>query len=258
MRPAGEAAARCIGGFSCAAQRKESLRHFASRHALDIEGLGDKLVDQLVERGLVSGPADLYALEAAQLCALERMGEKSATNLVAAIAASRRTTLARLLFGLGIPDVGESTARALAEHFGSLEALAAASIEALLDVPDVGPAIAASVQGFFRSAAHRRELERLRNAGLAWPEHAPRPAAAQGPLHGLCIVLTGTLQGRTREAASEKLRELGARVSGSVSAKTSYLIAGAEAGSKLDKARTLGVRVLGEAGLEELLAGRRP
>ena len=258
VRPAGEAAARCIGGFSCAAQRKESLRHFASRHALDIEGLGDKLVDQLVERGLVSGPADLYALEAAQLCALERMGEKSATNLVAAIAASRRTTLARLLFGLGIPDVGESTARALAEHFGSLEALAAASIEALLDVPDVGPAIAASVQGFFRSAAHRRELERLRNAGLAWPEHAPRPAAAQGPLHGLCIVLSGTLQGLTREAASERLRGLGARVSGSVSAKTSYLIAGAEAGSKLDKARALGVRVLGEAGLEELLAGRRP
>ena len=259
VRPEGEVAARCLGGFSCPAQRKEALRHFAGRRALDIEGLGERLVDQLVERGLVSGPADLYGLGVAQLAELERMGEKSAANLVAAIAASRHTTLPRLLFGLGIPDVGEATAQALAAHFGALEALAAASVEALQEVPDVGPAIAASVHGFFRSVAHRRELERLRAAGLEWPQQAARARAAEpGPLHGLTIVLTGTLEGLTREAAGERLRALGAKVAGSVSAKTSYLVAGAEAGSKLDKARALGVRVLDEAGLGELLAGRRP
>jgi DNA ligase (NAD+) len=258
VRPADEAAARCVGGFSCAAQRKESLRHFASRRALDIEGLGDKLVEQLVERGLVSGPADLYALQVPQLAELERMGEKSAANLVAAIARSRRTTLPRLLFGLGIPDVGESTAQALAAHFGTLAALQQASVEALQEVADVGPAVAASVHGFFRSALHRRELERLRAAGLSWPEHAPRAAAAAGPLQGLTIVLTGTLADLTREAASERLRALGAKVAGSVSAKTSYVVAGTEAGGKLDKARQLGITVLDEGGLGELLAGRRP
>ncbi|MFO1410083.1 MAG: NAD-dependent DNA ligase LigA [Steroidobacteraceae bacterium] len=259
VRAEGESAARCVGGFSCAAQRKEALRHFASRRALDIEGLGEKLVDRLVDLGLVNGPADLYGLEAGQLADLERMGAKSAANLVAAIAERRRTTLPRLLYGLGIPDVGESTAQALAAHFGGLEALAAASPEALQEVPDVGPAIAASVHGFFDSAAHRRELERLRAAGVEWPEEAPRAAAVeQGPLHGLTIVLTGTLDGLTREAAGERLRALGAKVAGSVSARTSYVVAGAEAGSKLDKARALGVPVLDEAGLGELLAGRRP
>ncbi len=259
VRAEGEAAARCVGGFSCAAQRKESLRHYASRRALDIEGLGERLVDQLVERGLVSGPADLYALTANQLAELDRMGAKSAANLVAAIAASRRATLPRLLYGLGIPDVGESTAQALAAHFGSLAALAQASLEALQQVPDVGPAIAASVHGFFRSAAHRRELERLRMAGVEWPEQPPcRALVEAGPLQGLTIVLTGALAALTRDQAAERLRALGAKVAGSVSAKTSYVVAGAEAGSKLDKARALGVRVLDEAGLGELLAGRRP
>jgi DNA ligase (NAD+) len=259
VRAEGEAAARCVGGFSCPAQRKESLRHFASRRALDIEGLGDKLVDQLVERGLVSAPSDLYGLDVTRLAELERMGEKSAANLVEAIAASRRTTLPRLLFGLGIPDVGEATAQALADHFGNLDALAAASSEALQEVPDVGPAVAASVHGFFHTAAHRRELERLRRAGLEWSERGARAERAPPrPLSGLTIVLTGTLSGFTREEASERLRALGAKVAGSVSAKTSYLVAGAEPGSKLDKARSLGVPVLEEAGLRELLAGRKP
>ncbi|MCC7464295.1 MAG: NAD-dependent DNA ligase LigA [Gammaproteobacteria bacterium] len=258
VRGAGAAAARCLGGFSCSAQRRESLRHFASRTALDIEGLGERLVGQLVEQGLVSGPADLYSLAAEQLVGLEHMGEKSAANLLAAIDASRHTTLDRLLFGLGIPDVGESTARSLAGHFGSLDALAEAPLEALQQVPDVGPVIAASVHGFFRSPAHRRELQRLRAAGLVWPEHAPPAAEEPGPLHGLTIVLTGTLAGQTRESASERLRALGAKVATSVSARTSYLVAGAEAGSKLERARALGVRVLEEAGLGELLAGRRP
>jgi DNA ligase (NAD+) len=259
VRTEGEAAARCVGGFSCPAQRKESLRHFASRRALDIEGLGDKLVDQLVERDLVRAPSDLYALDAAQLAGLERMGEKSAANLVEAIGSSRRTTLPRLLHALGIADVGEATAQALAGHFGGLDALAGASLEQLQEVPDIGPAIAASVHGFFHTAAHRRELERLKQAGLVWPEQPARAgAAAPRPLSGLTIVLTGTLSGYTREEAGEQLRALGAKVAGSVSAKTSYVVAGAEAGSKLDKARALGVPVLDEAGLGVLLAGRKP
>ncbi|MCC7464236.1 MAG: NAD-dependent DNA ligase LigA, partial [Gammaproteobacteria bacterium] len=225
----------------------------------DIEGLGDKLVDQLVERGLVSAPSDLYGLGVTQLAELERMGGKSAANLVAAIAASRRTTLPRLLFGLGIPDVGEATAQLLADHFGSLDALAAAAPEALQEVPDVGPTVAASVHGFFRSAAHRRELERLRRAGLEWPERAARTErSSPGPLDGLTIVLTGALSGSTREEASERLRALGAKVAGSISAQTSYVVAGTKPGSKLDKARTLGVPVLDEAGLRALLAGRKP
>jgi DNA ligase (NAD+) len=259
VRTQGEAAARCVGGFSCPAQRKESLRHFAGRRALDIEGLGDKLVDQLVERDLVRAPSDLYALDEAQLAGLERMGEKSAANLVAAIERSRRTTLSRLLHALGIPDVGEATAQALAGHFGGLDALAAASLEQLQEVPDVGPAVAASVQGFFHTAAHRRELERLKQAGLVWLEQPARAGvAAVRPLSGLTIVLSGALSGCTREEASEQLRALGAKVAGSVSAKTSYVVAGAEAGSKLDKARALGVPVLDEAGLGVLLAGRKP
>jgi DNA ligase (NAD+) len=257
VRAPGEAAARCVGGFSCAAQRKESLRHFASRRALDIEGLGEKLIDQLVERGLVRVPSDLYALGSEQLAGLDRMGEKSAANLIEAIGRSRRTSLPRLLFGLGIPDVGETTAQTLAEQFGGLEALAQTTVEQLQAVPDVGPAIAESVHGFFRVAGHQRELERLRAAGVLWPEQAPRSAVSR-PLHGLTLVLTGTLSGLTREEAGERLRALGAKVAGSVSSKTSYVVAGAEAGSKLDKARALGVAVLDEAALGELLAGRRP
>ena len=260
-RVAGEAAARCTGGYTCAAQRKEALRHFVSRRALDIEGLGDRLIDQLVERGLVHSPADFWTLSAGQLAELERMAEKSAANVVAALDRGRHTTLARLLYALGIADVGEATAAALAAHFGSLERLQNASLEQVLEVPDIGPVIAAQVVGYFALEANRRELARLRDpagAGLQWPEHAGVRAAEAGPLTGLTLVITGTLSGITREEASAQLKTLGAKVVGSVSAKTSYLIAGDEAGGKLAKAQVLGVPVLDSQGLAALLAGRRP
>jgi DNA ligase (NAD+) len=255
VRVPGEAAARCSGAFNCPAQRKESLRHFASRRALDIEGLGEKLVDQMVDEGVLSTPSDIYALQASQLVKLERMGEKSAVNLLAAIDRSRRTSLSRLLYGLGIAGVGESTARALADHFGSIGALQAASEEQVLEVPDVGPVIAANVRAFFANPRHARELKRLRELGVQWSEGAPARAAGSPalPLAGLGIVLTGRLERITREEATERLAALGARVSGSVSKKTSYVIAGAEAGSKLVRAHELGVPVLDEAGLWELL-----
>jgi DNA ligase (NAD+) len=261
VRVEGEAAARCTGAFNCAAQRKESLRHFASRRALDIEGLGDKLIEQLVDQDLLHTPSDIYALKADALAALERMGEKSASNLLAAIEHSKRTSLPRLLHGLGIPGVGESTARALADHFGSLEALQNASEQQILEVADVGPVIAASVRGFFADPRHVRELARLRQFGLNWPQAAPAKQAAQAspaPLSGLTVVLTGTLESMTREQASERLAALGAKVSGSVSKKTSYVIAGSEAGSKLARARELGVAILDESGLARLLRGREP
>jgi DNA ligase (NAD+) len=254
VRVEGEAAARCSGGFSCPAQRKEALLHFASRRALDIEGLGPKLLEQLIEQDLVETPADLYALQAPTLAALERMGEKSAARLLAQIQRSKRTSLPRLLYGLGIPGVGESTAAALATHFGSLQALQQADAEQILEVPDIGPVIAANVHSFFQEPRHRRVLERLRELGLQWSES--RGGAAQSgprPLAGLSIVLTGTLAGMTREQASERLTALGAKVSGSVSAKTSYVVAGSEAGSKLTRAQQLGIAVLDEQGLEELL-----
>jgi DNA ligase (NAD+) len=256
IRVEGEAAARCSGGFSCPAQRKEALRHFASRRALDIEGLGDKLIDQLVGQDLLSTPSDIFALDAAQLADLDRMGEKSAANLVAAIEHSKATTLPRLLHGLGITGVGEATAKALAEHFGSLEALAGASVEQILEVPDVGPVIGASVQGFFADARHRTELKRLRSLGVHWPEGPPaaRSPGKALPLSGITVVLTGTLPGMSRDEAAERLAALGAKVSGSVSNKTRYLIAGAEPGSKLKRAEQLGVEVLDERGLAKLLA----
>jgi DNA ligase (NAD+) len=258
VRLEGEAAARCTGGFNCAAQRKEAIRHFASRRALDIEGLGDKLVDQLVEQALVVVPSDIFALTLEQLAELERMGEKSARNLLDAIARSKQTTLPRLLHALGIPGVGESTARALAEHFGSLEALQQASPEDILQVPDIGPVIGASIHEFLADERHRRELSRLRQLGVNWPESAPVARRAARPLDGITVVLTGTLSALTREQATEQLSALGAKVSGSVSKKTRYVVAGAEAGSKLDKARELGVPVLEENGLRQLLAGRLP
>ncbi|HEV7984908.1 MAG TPA: NAD-dependent DNA ligase LigA [Steroidobacteraceae bacterium] len=260
VRVEGEAAARCTGAFTCAAQRKESLRHFASRRALDIEGLGDKLIEQLVDQNLLRGPSDIYALSASTLTELERMGEKSAANLTAAIDRSRNTTLPRLLNGLGIPGVGESTAKALADHFGALSCLQAASQEQILEVPDIGPVIAASVQGFFADPRHTREIARLRELGLTWPEGPPASERqpARAPLAGLTVVLTGSLTGITREQASERLVALGAKVSGSVSKKTSYVIAGSEAGSKLTRAQELGIEVLDESGLTQLLRGERP
>ncbi len=256
VRLEGEVAARCTGAFNCPAQRQEALRHFASRRALDIEGLGHKLVEQLVEQSLVRTPSDLYALTLAQLSELERMGEKSAANLLAAIERSKHTTLPRLLNGLGIPGVGETTAKALADRFGSIQALQAASLEEIHAVEGVGPVLAASIHGFFADARHRVELERLRELGLAPARTAPRPpAAAQSqPLAGMTLVLTGTLATMTREQAAEQLRARGAKVTGSVSKSTSYVIAGPEAGSKLARAQELGVAVLDEEGLKELLA----
>jgi len=263
LRTPGEAAARCTGGFICPAQRKESLRHFASRRALDIEGLGDKLIEQMVDQDLLHGPSDIFALDAATLTGLERMGEKSAANLLAAIDHSRKTTLPRLLNALGIPGVGESTARSLADHFGSLSELQAASPGQILEVPDVGPVIAQSVHEFLADRRHARELQLLRQRGLKWEEGPSASARApvggsRMPLTGLTVVLTGTLSGLTREEAAERLVALGAKVSGSVSKKTSYVIAGSDAGSKLTRAQALGVTVLDEAGLAQLLARQAP
>jgi DNA ligase (NAD+) len=255
LRVEGEAVARCIGGFTCRAQRQEALRHFASRRALDIEGLGDKLVEQLVERDLVRSPADLYGLTVEQLAELERMGEKSAQNLKAAIDKSRATTLPRLLYALGIREVGEATALALARHFGTLEGLMAAAADAIQRVPDVGPVVAAHVAAFFASEEHRSVINDLRDKGVTWPEVI---APASDALMGRTFVITGTLSGMTREEAQEALIARGAKVAGSVSRKTSFVVAGSDAGSKLAKARELGVAVIDETRLRELLGGAPP
>lgn len=252
VRPEGEAVARCIGGLYCRAQRKEAIRHFASRRAMDIEGLGDKLVEQLVDQERVQGPADLYALDITALAGLERMGAKSAANLVAALERSKTTTLARFLFALGIREVGEATAMTLAAHFGTLEALITAGEEALRQTPDVGPVVAAAIQAFFQEPHNQQVIARLRAAGVHWPDVARQPMVAQS-LTGKTFVLTGTLDSLTRDQAADRLRALGAKVSGSVSKKTDYVVAGHDAGSKLDKAQELSVRILDEAGLLALL-----
>ena len=213
LRAEGEAVARCTGAFTCRAQRQEALRHFASRRALDIEGLGDKLIEQLVERGRLSSPADIYALDVAQLAQLERMGEKSAANLLAAIEKSKRTTLPRLLFGLGIREVGEATALALARHFGTLERLMDATLETIQQVPMSGPIVAAHVAAFFASEDHRSVIRALRDKGLTWSEmSAPAAAAGADALSGKTFVLTGTLDWLTREEATEALIARGAKV----------------------------------------------
>jgi DNA ligase (NAD+) len=254
LRAPGEAVARCTGGFTCRAQRQESLRHFASRRALDIDGLGDKLIEQLIEQDAVRTPADLYSLSAAQLAQLERMGEKSAANLIAAIDRSRHTTLPRLLYGLGIREVGEATALALAQHFRTLERLMEADEAAIRQVPDVGPVVAAHVAAFFASEAHRSVIKALREKGVTWPEMAAPSGGAQ-TLAGRTFVLTGTLESMTREQAQEALEARGAKVLGSVSKKTGYLVAGSDAGSKLARARELNVPVLDERQFLELLDG---
>ena len=254
LRAAGEAVARCTGGFTCRAQRQESLRHFASRRALDIEGLGDKLIEQLVERDAVRTPADLYSLTTAQLAELERMGEKSAANLIAAIDRSRRTTLPRLLYGLGIREVGEATALALAQHFGTLERLMEADEAAIQRVPDVGPVVAAHVAAFFASEDHRRVIKALREQGVTWPE-MPAARREEQTLAGRTFVITGTLGSMTREQVEEALTARGAKVSASVSKKTSFVVAGSEAGSKLTRARELNVPVLDEQEFLALLEG---
>ncbi|MGH8566874.1 MAG: NAD-dependent DNA ligase LigA [Gammaproteobacteria bacterium] len=254
LRKEGEAAARCTGALVCPAQRVQAILHFASRRALDIDGLGDKLVEQLVERGEIRDVADLYGLCEERLAALDRMGSKSAQNLAAAIEASKTTTLACFLYGLGIADVGEATARGLAQHFGSLEAIMAARPEALEAVPDIGPVIAANLASFFGDPRNLEVVERLREAGVRWSESPPFRTAAK-PLSGPTFVLTGTLSALTREEAGERLMALGAKVTASVSRKTSFVVAGADPGSKALRARELGVSVLDEDGLFCMLAG---
>jgi DNA ligase (NAD+) len=252
VREEGEADWRCTGGLFCPAQRKQALLHFASRRAMDIEGLGDKLVEQLVDQQLVHTPADIYKLGLFTLADLERMGEKSAQNLLAAIVKSKHTTLARFIYALGIRNVGETTAKDLARHFGKLRILMDADEEQLQRVPDVGPVVAQSITAFLAEPHNREVIDQLRAAGVQWPEHEGE-SARELPLVGKTFVLTGTLPSMSREEAKEKLEALGAKVAGSVSKKTDYVVAGAEAGSKLDKARELGVPVIDEQQLLHLL-----
>ncbi len=252
VREEGEVDYRCTGGLFCSAQRKQALLHFAQRRALDIEGLGDKLVDQLVDNEVVKVLPDLYRLGLTALASLERMAEKSAMNVLEALEKSKATTLPRFLFGLGIRHVGEATAKDLARHFGQLDAIMEATVEQLLQVPDVGPVVAQSIRTFFDQPHNREVVEQLRACGVHWEEGEPSPAA-QLPLAGKTFVLTGTLPTLSREEAKARLEAAGAKVAGSVSKKTDYVVAGAEAGSKLDKAQALGVPILDETGLFQLL-----
>jgi DNA ligase (NAD+) len=247
-----ESVARCTGGLYCPAQRKEAVKHFASRRALDIEGLGDKLIQQLIDENLIKDPADLFDLSMETLAALERMGEKSARNLVEALERSRRTTLARFLYALGIREVGEATAQSLARQFGSLEAIRAATENDLQETPDVGPVVARHVFTFLRQPHNRGVIEKLQAAGIEWPETEPAPSVTELPLSGKTFVLTGTLT-ESRGVVKERLQLLGAKVAGSVSKKTDYVVAGEEAGSKLAKAQALGVDVLDEQDLADLI-----
>jgi DNA ligase (NAD+) len=256
VRETDQAVARCSGGRTCPAQRKEEIKHFASRRALDIQGLGDKLIEQLVDRDWVKTPADLFELEPARLETLDRMAEKSAQKIHAAVLAAKRTTLPRFLYALGIRDVGEATALALAQHFGDARALADASVEEIQRVQDVGPIVAGSIRAYFDNAENNRLLERLLASGIQWPPVA-RPTVERpertGNVAGKTFVITGTLEQMSRDAARDALLERGGKVTGSVSKKTDYLVAGADPGGKLDKARQLGVEVLDEAAFLALL-----
>jgi DNA ligase (NAD+) len=274
-REEGEAAIRCTGGLVCPAQRKEAIRFFASRRAMNIEGIGDKLTEQLVDAGLVGDISDLYRLDLATLASLDRMGERSAANILAELERSKSTTLERFLFALGMRDIGESTAKALARHFGSLDRIVEASqrlapyfadpatlkqtetrkafaAEPLIAVPDIGPVVADRLCSFFSDERNLRIIATMRDAGVRWDESDPAQRSA-GPLQGQTVVLTGGLDSMTRDQAGARLEALGAKVSGSVSKKTSFVVAGSDAGSKLTKAQELGVPVLDEAGLLELL-----
>lgn len=254
VREPGEMNHRCSGGLFCPAQRKQAMLHFAQRRALDIEGLGEKLVNQLIDGGAVHSLPDLYRLGLPDLAALERMAEKSAQNILDALEKSKRTTLARFLFGLGIRHVGEATAKDLARHFGRLDAIMDAGVDQLLQVNDVGPVVAESIHTFFAQPHNREVVEQLRACGLTWDEGAPAEPSAQ-PLAGKTVVLTGTLPTLSRDAAKDLLEAAGAKVAGSVSKKTHYVVAGAEAGSKLARAEELGIPVLDEDGLRALLRG---
>lgn len=257
-RDEGEANWRCSGGLFCAAQRKHAILHFASRRAMDVEGLGDKLVEQLVDGGLIRTLPELYKLGIAKLTALERMGDKSAQNLVDGLERSKQTTLARFLFALGIRNVGETTAKDLARHFGQLDRLLDATVEQLLEVPDVGPIVAESIRTFFDQPHNREVVEQLRAAGITWEESDGTADLSPKPFAGKTFVLTGTLPEWSRDEAQAAIEAAGGKVSGSVSKKTHFVVAGEEAGSKLQKALDNGVPVIDEAGLREMLkAGGR-
>ncbi len=252
VRPEDEAVARCSGGWiKCAAQRKGGLLHFVSRRAMDIEGLGEQLVEQLVDRGLVTTPADFYKVGLVALAELDRMAQKSAQNVLDALQKSKSTTLARFIYALGIRHVGESTAKALARHFGKLDALLDASEAQILEVDDIGPVVAHSILAFLGDPLNRELIEQLRAAGVHWEESEPEQRPA--PLAGMTFVLTGTLSTLKRDQAQSMIEAAGGKVAGSVSKKTSYLVAGEEAGSKLAKAEELGIPILDEPGLLKLL-----
>jgi DNA ligase (NAD+) len=258
VREEGEADYRCTGGLFCSAQRKQAILHFAQRRAVEVEGLGDKLVDQLVDSGLIRTLPDLYRLDFDVLANLDRMAEKSSQNLREALQKSKQTTLPRFLFGLGIRHVGEATAKELARHFGKLDAIMDATEEQLLQVSDVGPIVALSLRTFFDQPHNREVVEQLRKpspegCGVIWPEGPPAPVTPQ-PLSGKTFCITGTLPTLSREEAKALIEAAGGKVVGSVSKKTTFVVAGTEAGSKLEKAQALNVPVLDEAGLQALLA----
>ena len=253
VREEGEADYRCTGGLFCAAQRKEAILHYAHRRAVEIEGLGDKLVEQLVDAGVVRTLPDLYRLGLTALAGLERMADKSANNLLEALEKSKQTTLPRFLFGLGIRHVGEATAKELARHFGSLDAVMDATEEQLLEVSDVGPIVAQSIRTFFDQSHNREVVEQLRACGVTWPEGEPAVRAPQ-PLSGKTFVITGTLPTLSRDEAKDRVEAAGGKVAGSVSKKTDFVVAGTEAGSKLTKAQELGVAIIDEAALLAMLA----
>ena len=254
LREEDEADYRCTGGLFCSAQRKQAILHFAQRRAVEVEGLGDKLVEQLIDAKVINNLPDLYRLGLGALASLDRMADKSARNIVDALQKSKQTTLPRFLYGLGIRHVGEATAKALAQHFGSLNAVMDADEAQLVGVPDVGPVVARSVHTFFEQSHNREVVEQLRACGLTWEEGEPEVVSQ--PLAGKTFVITGTLPTLAREEAKDLLEAAGAKVAGSVSKKTSFLVAGAEAGSKLDKARELGVAVIDENALKEMVGGR--
>ncbi|NYG35316.1 NAD-dependent DNA ligase LigA [Sphaerotilus montanus] len=257
VREEGEADWRCTGGLFCPAQRKQAILHYAGRRAMDVEGLGDKVVEQLVDAGIVRTLPELYTLGVAKLAALDRMGERSAQNLVDALEKSRHTTLGRFLYALGIRHVGEATAKALARHFGNIDRLMDATVEQLTEVADVGPVVAQSLRTFFDQPHNREVVEQLRACGLTWDEHDGVPDAGPQPLAGLTLVLTGTLPTLGRNEAKDLIEAAGGKVSGSVSKKTHYVVAGAEAGTKLEKAQALGLSILDEAGLLALIGPGR-
>ena len=253
-REEGEAVARCTGGLYCKAQRAESLKHFVSRKAMDIEGLGAKLIEQLVLEDRLADPSDLFQLSREELSIRDRMGEKSADNLVRSIESSKSTTLARFLFALGIRDVGEATAAGLASYFGSLSAIESATVDELIKVPDVGPVVARRVRNFFAEQHNLDVIERLLESGVHWADTEPMTVAEDGRLSGKIFVITGTLPTMTRDEAKSLITRNGGKVTGSVSSKTDFLVAGEKAGSKLSKAQKLDIQVLDETKLVELLA----